>query len=205
MEFSLLSVLFFGLLLGITHALEPDHVAAVSTMAGENKKLSRSSLTGMFWGIGHSFTLFVIGMVVILLKTNIPGILQSSFEFLAGAMLVLLGALSLFQYKKKQKDSHVHTNRTYRKATIVGIIHGLAGSGALVVTTAATVDTAAQASLYILLFGAGTITGMLLFTTIIALPFILGQKNLSLHAGLTKIVCSFSIMYGFYHMYNVVS
>ncbi|CAH0346518.1 urease accessory protein UreH [Bacillus sp. CECT 9360] len=205
MELSLLSVLLFGLLLGVTHALEPDHVAAVSTMAGENKKLFRSSLTGVFWGIGHTLTLFVIGIVVILLKTNIPGILQSSFEFFVGIMLVLLGAMSIFTYNKDHNHSHVHKNRIYHKATIIGIIHGLAGSGAMVVTTMASVDTAAQASLYILLFGAGTVIGMQLFSTIIALPFILGRKNLTLHSSLTKMVSAFSILYGCYHMYSVVS
>ncbi|PLT33067.1 sulfite exporter TauE/SafE family protein [Bacillus sp. V5-8f] len=204
MEFTLLTTLLLGLVLGCTHALEPDHVAAVSTMAGENKKLSRSSLTGVFWGIGHTFTLFVIGLAAVLLKANIPAILQSSFEFFVGIMLVALGCLSLYQYNRK-KEHPIHKARNYQKATVIGIIHGLAGSGAMIVATVAAVDTALQACLYILFFGIGTVIGMFIFSSIIALPFILGQNNRALHSNLTKVVCMFSILYGFYHMYNVIS
>ncbi|MGO4375056.1 urease accessory protein UreH, partial [Paenibacillus sp. MCAF20] len=68
MIMSLFSALMVGFILGIKHSIEPDHIIAVSTMVGKSKKLWRSTLTGVFWGIGHTATLFVVGMVLVLLK-----------------------------------------------------------------------------------------------------------------------------------------
>lgn len=101
MEFSLLSVLFFGFILGIKHSIEPDHIIAVSTMVGTNKKLWRSTLTGLFWGIGHTSTLFIVGMILVLLKGELPEVWAMSLEFLVGIMLVYLGFKSMASIKSQ--------------------------------------------------------------------------------------------------------
>ena len=162
---SLVSILTLGFLLGIKHSLEPDHVIAVATTAGNTKKLSRSTLTGVYWGIGHTCTLFLIGMLFIWMKGEIPESLSMTLEFGVGIMLVMLGAKSLF------KDRHNITNdkdrfRPFLVSALIGFVHGLAGSAAMVILTMSTVTGIGEGSIYIIIFGAGTIIGMLCFTTI---------------------------------------
>ena len=91
MEVTLFSVLALGFILGIKHAIEPDHVIAVSTIASKSKKLWHASLAGVYWGIGHTATLFIIGIILIFMKNDIPEKWSMSLEFLVGIMLVYLG------------------------------------------------------------------------------------------------------------------
>src|SRR5690554_4391129 len=100
MEGELLSILSVSFILGIKHAIEPDHVIAVSTIASESKKLIRSTLAGVYWGIGHTFTLFVVGIVIILMKAEVTEKWSMSLEFLVGIMLVYLGISSIFSLKR---------------------------------------------------------------------------------------------------------
>ena len=95
MEIGFLSILVLGFVLGIKHAIEPDHVIAVSTIASQSKKLWQSTLSGVFWGIGHTTTLFIFGIIVILMKGEIPNIWVMSLEFLVGIMLIYLGITSI--------------------------------------------------------------------------------------------------------------
>jgi ABC-type nickel/cobalt efflux system permease component RcnA len=108
MEISLLSVLAVGFILGIKHAIEPDHVIAVSTITSHSKKLWRASLAGVFWGIGHTATLFIVGLILILMKGEIPEIWDMSLEFAVGIMLIYLGITSLFSSRKKKIHVHEH-------------------------------------------------------------------------------------------------
>jgi high-affinity nickel permease len=85
---SLLSILLLGFLLGIKHAIEPDHVIAVSTIASESKNLKRSIFAGVYWGIGHTATLFIVGMFLIVAKNTITDTVALSLEFIVGIMLV---------------------------------------------------------------------------------------------------------------------
>src|SRR4051812_22111635 len=107
MEITLLSVLAFGFLLGIKHAIEPDHVIAVSTIASKSKKLWDASLAGVYWGIGHTATLFIIGIILILMKGNLSNIWSMTLEFLVGIMLVYLGITSLLSFRKNKKHAHL--------------------------------------------------------------------------------------------------
>lgn len=100
MEVSLLLVLGIGFLLGTKHALEPDHIIAVSTIASQSKKIWKSSLAGVFWGIGHTLTLLVFDIVLILMKDEIPEAWAMSLEFVVGIMLVYLGMTTIFSWKK---------------------------------------------------------------------------------------------------------
>lgn len=226
MEASLLSVLALGFVLGIKHAIEPDHVIAVSTIASQSKKLLRSSLAGVFWGIGHTATLFVFGIILILMKAEIPEKWGLSLEFLVGIMLVYLGMKTIISFKKihlhrhdhdgedhKHLHSHTHTGThehkhrhqkvSYVKSLLIGFIHGLAGSGAMVLLTMSTVKNVWEAVMYILVFGVGTAVGMLFFTTIIGIPFVISAKKLVLNHALTRLTGIISTSFGFYYMYNL--
>lgn len=211
MEISLLSILGVAFLLGIKHAMEPDHVIAVSTVASHTKRLWTASLAGVFWGIGHTATLFIVGISVILMKNQIPEKWANSLEFLVGIMLVYLGITNLLHKKEKahthtdagSADRHVETNVSYFKSMFIGLVHGLAGSAAMVLLTMPTVSSVWQGAAYILLFGAGTALGMFLISTIIGIPFALSEKNVVLHRGLAKITGLISTGFGLYYMYHL--
>ncbi len=204
MEIGFLSVLSLGFILGVKHAMEPDHVIAVSTIASQSKRLSVSSLTGVFWGIGHTSTLLIIGMLLILMKGGIPDSISMSLEFLVGIMLVYFGISSFRSAKRNQQSvQHSHHHTSYKKSVFMGFIHGLAGSAAMVLLTMSTVNSVWEGILYILIFGGGTIVGMLLFTTILGVPFIISSKKVRLHTGLIKAAGGISILFGIYYMYNL--
>ena len=107
MDITLFSVLAIGFLLGIKHAIEPDHVIAVSTIASKSRKLWDASLAGVFWGIGHTATLFTIGIILILMKDDISDKWSMSLEFLVGIMLVYLGITSFLSSRKNKQHAHL--------------------------------------------------------------------------------------------------
>ncbi|WP_338453134.1 sulfite exporter TauE/SafE family protein [Niallia oryzisoli] len=211
MDVTLISVLAIGFLLGIKHAVEPDHVIAVSTIASQSKKLWQASLAGVFWGIGHTATLFIIGIVLIMLNNDIPEKWSLSLEFLVGIMLVYLGVASMLSIRKKREfdkqQIELHNppikKTTYYKSVFIGFVHGLAGSAAMVILTMSTVKSVWEGALYIIVFGVGTVIGMLLFTTIIGVPFILNMKSKVTSRALIFATGAISTIFGFYYMYNL--
>ncbi|MCH6264995.1 sulfite exporter TauE/SafE family protein [Neobacillus citreus] len=228
MDATLLSVLALGLILGIKHAIEPDHVIAVSTIASQSKKLWQASLAGVFWGIGHTVTLFIVGIIVILMKGEIPEKWAMSLEFLVGIMLVFLGIKTIISFKNihihshkhdddveehkhvhshinsgKHNHQHKHKKVTYLGSTVIGLVHGLAGSGAMILLTMSTVKSVGEAAVYILIFGLGTVIGMLFFTTIIGIPFVLSKKRKSISGSLGLFTGVISTVFGVYYMYNI--
>src|SRR3974377_1731811 len=104
----LLPTLALGLVLGLEHALDADHVVAVSTMVSQYRSLRRSSLVGIFWGLGHSATLFLVGLAVILFKVSIPDRVALAMEFAVGAVLAILGASVVKSYYKGHVHAHTH-------------------------------------------------------------------------------------------------
>ncbi|MEH7223671.1 sulfite exporter TauE/SafE family protein [Bacillus sp. JJ1566] len=226
MEGTFFSVLALGFILGIRHAIEPDHVIAVSTIASESKKLWQASLAGVFWGIGHTVTLFIVGLVVILMKNEIPEKWAMSLEFLVGIMLVYLGLKTILSLRKihihkqihdgenrtnvhsypnsvEHEHQKKHQNKSYVGSMFIGFIHGLAGSGAMILLTLSTVNSVGEAAIYILIFGIGTVTGMLLFTTIIGIPFVLSKKRRKVSRTFGLITGTISTVFGVYYMYNL--
>ncbi|AIE61435.1 sulfite exporter TauE/SafE family protein [Bacillus methanolicus] len=196
-------ILLFGFVLGIKHATEPDHVIAVSTIASRTNKLSRSSLAGIFWGIGHTTTLSVIGMIMIGMEKQIPEKTAMWLELAVGVMIVALGIASfrsayMNPIRKEMKINHLHA-----KSILIGIIHGLAGSAGMILLTLTTVDNRLQALLFILIFGVGTIVGMMFFTTILGLPFIWMKDKRIVYQSIVKIASMISILYGLYYMYHI--
>ena len=205
---SLLSILLLGFLLGIKHAIEPDHVIAVSTIASESKNLKRSIFAGVYWGIGHTATLFLVGMILIVAKNTITDTVALSLEFIVGIMLVSLGLNSVLRFMKHRHphshntSDHRKKSRTHLKSFFIGLIHGLAGSAAMVLLTMSTVSTAWQGALYILIFGCGTIVGMLSFSTVIGIPFVLTSGK-QMNSYLNNLAGIISILFGIYYMYKL--
>jgi len=197
MDDLILSSLLLGFLLGLSHALDADHVVAVGTLAAETESLKRSSFLGLWWGIGHTLTLTVIGCLVLSLKWKIPDSLAISLEVLVAGMIIGLGALLLWRARmplmlhahthshddnththvhvhvqNKEVHAHHHLKNSLQKAFGVGLVHGIAGSAALTLTVMATMPTLLLGILYIVVFGMGTIAGMFLMSTAISMPFI---------------------------------
>ncbi|GBF10568.1 sulfite exporter TauE/SafE family protein [Tepidibacillus sp. HK-1] len=226
MEVGFLEVLMIGFVLGMKHAIEPDHIIAVSTIASQSKSLWRSSLAGVFWGIGHTATIFIVGISFIWIKGEIPVTWAMSLEFLVGIMLVVLGVSTILTFKKNKihvhhhehngiahihfhdrHDSHVHPKDekklSYLKSLMIGFIHGLAGSAAMIILTMSTVHNPIEGAIYIIVFGVGTTISMLSFTTLIGIPFVLSAKHIQMNQSLTIFAGALSMIFGFYYMYNL--
>lgn len=205
--FSLLSLLALGCVLGIKHAIEPDHVVAVSTIASKSNKIWSASLAGAFWGIGHTATLFAVGMFLIFTKTEIPEKWAMLLEFCVGVMIVYLGMYSILSMKKKEQrhlhDGRSERNLSYTKTMLIGIMHGFAGSAAMVLLTMSLIDTAWQGALFILVFGVGTVAGMLIATTIIGLPFVFTSKKIQINRLLVGLTGTISVLFGLFYMYDL--
>lgn len=187
-EASILTALLLGLLLGIRHALDIDHVVAVTTIVSRSRHTLRSALAGVTWGVGHSIVLLAAGFAVLVLRLTIPDRLALFVEFAVGVMLVVLGVPLLWRLRKVHTHVHRHEGEVHlhphshadsrghehihlRKPLLVGMIHGLAGSGALTLLALGAMPSILQGLLFLLLFGVGSILGMMVFGGLISLPF----------------------------------
>lgn len=220
-------LLTFGFATGLQHAMEADHVAAVTTLVSRNRKLTKASLLGAFWGFGHTLSLLMAGLAVLLLAITIPTKLALSLEFGVGVMLIILGLsairgagknvlnslFGIFAAKHIHPHSHgekIHTHPHSHdgehdhshKSIIIGMIHGLAGSGALMLVVLSTVDSVISGLSYIALFGLGSIVGMLAVSTVIGLPFAFTakkfermNKRIRIGAAMVSMGLGISIMY----------
>lgn len=169
-----------GFLLGIRHAMESDHVAAVASLVGKSPSLQQSLRLGSIWGLGHTITLFVFGGAVLLLGQTIPEHLASSLEFIVGIMLIILGVdvirrllqeRNKLQQASRQVLSPRHQQGAFPlRALLVGMMHGMAGSAALIILTLQSSPSVAMGMVYIVLFGAGSIIGMACLSVIIMFP-----------------------------------
>ena len=216
--FSLLSL---GFLFGLKHALDADHVAAILTIATENRTFWRSSLIGFCWGVGHTVILFVIGTAVLLFKLTIPSAWANLFEVAVGVMLVGLGlsvAFALWRervhlhahwhehgeqhrhlhsHSRGAHHDHLHRFRLEYKSLAVGMVHGLAGSAALLLLVLAAVPSLGVGLVYILVFGAGSILGMVFLATAMSIPFAMSaERTARVHQTLRAAAALFSIVLG---------
>lgn len=205
MEPSIFAAFGLGLLLGIQHALDPDHLIAVSTIVSEHKNLKWASLIGAFWGLGHTATLFAVGLLVIGLRLTIPERLALGLEFLVAIMLVFLGLRILWQSfgvekvhlhththnpeththfhvhaNPKEDHGHPHPFKAMRRPFFVGMVHGLAGSAALMLLVLGTIPSALAGLAYIVIFGLGSVGGMLILSSLISLPFVLTAQRFTI-------------------------
>jgi ABC-type nickel/cobalt efflux system permease component RcnA len=175
-----------GVLIGMRHSLEPDHLAAVSTIVAEHREKRVGLILGAAWGVGHTLTLVVAGGVLILLRKQMSPHFESAAELAVACMLIGLGARAIYQswregkgglphqhhhhgHKEHEHDGahdHVHMRNwtIARRPLLVGLVHGLAGSGALTAAVLASMPSIRSGLVYILLFGVGSAVGMALLT-----------------------------------------
>ena len=195
-------ILLLGFLLGLQHALEADHLAAMATLASGGGTLGAVARRGMAWGIGHSLTLLGLGGTALLLGTLIPPQLASLLEFAVGLMLVLLGADVLRRLRSMRSRQQRATPAFPARALCVGMLHGMAGSAALVLLTLQTVRSPAQGLAYIALFGAGSILGMGVLGTLIGLPLGWSTRAATATRGLNALIGCASAALGLWVMYS---
>ncbi|MBX2840917.1 MAG: sulfite exporter TauE/SafE family protein [Flammeovirgaceae bacterium] len=181
MFFQLFGLLTTGFFLGIQHSFDADHVAAVSTIASNNKNLRKSALVGAYWGIGHSLSLLAIGVLVLVFKITLPEIISQYFDVAVGVLLVYLGLVMLRSYYLKKDQSVIEqdensSHKHIHKSFFIGILHGLAGSAAVMLLVLSSIDSMMDGLLFMLCFGVGTIMGMMVSGTIIGYSFLLTQK-----------------------------
>jgi sulfite exporter TauE/SafE len=153
-----------GLLVGLRHAFEPDHLTAVSTLVGETHRPRHGALLGVAWGIGHTISLVTVGVVLTLVGATLPERAETAFELVVALMLLLLGARSIAVAARGRAD-HVHPHvrgRRWWRPLVIGLVHGLAGSGALTALVFAQLPDTGARILYMVLFGVGSIAGMAL-------------------------------------------
>lgn len=174
------SLLALGFLLGLRHALEADHLAAISTIVTERRSLLSSSLVGASWGCGHTLALMIAGVAVLLLRYRMTDRMAHAFELCVGIMLVLLGA-NVLHTLVRGGASHGHEHTTgvvhsradvwlVARPFVVGMVHGVAGSAPLLLLTLAVISSPLAAFAYIAVFGVGSILGMTVMSVLVSVP-----------------------------------
>ena len=218
-------ILGLGFLLGMQHALEADHIAAVSSIAARRSEIRDIVKHGLTWGLGHTLTLFTFAGAAILLGHAIPEHLSRPLETAVGVMLVGLGAHVLWRLSRERMHlhSHRHPDGTVHmhlhnhagetgpharaphahghgfrwRTLLVGLMHGMAGSAALLVLAVSQAPSAAAGVAYVALFGIGSMLGMGALSTVIAVPLAVSARWLTwANSGLQGAVGAVTIAIG---------
>ncbi len=223
-----------GLAIGLEHAFEPDHVAAVSTQVSKlrsakkqkyslKKTITKSSFVGVLWGIGHTTSLALVGLLVYVLAIQITENVFFGLEFGVGLMLAFLGITTILNKRKElfglkhrhphthkdgiiHFDEHDHSDSSHRHGHIsylIGMVHGLAGSGALVVLAASTFESVGTMITFTILFGMGSIIGMSLLSSAIGLPITFASKRQTVQKVFRYVAGGFSLLLGSFIMYEI--
>jgi hypothetical protein len=247
---ALLAIMLLGFFLGMRHATDPDHVVAVTTIVSRERSMLHATLIGALWGLGHTFTILVVGAAIILFKLTIPARLGLSMELCVGLMLILLGVLNLTGVLRRAMEwianrgvgsgehwhflfgrwmVHTHdedgepllmdsfsivgwTPRWWKqlglfhilRPLVVGIVHGLAGSAAVALLVLTTISRPSWAIGYLLIFGLGTVAGMMLITAAIAIPFAYSLRRfVQLNRGLAVASGFVSVVFGLFLCYQI--
>lgn len=218
-EQSAIAVLFIGFLFGLYHAVEADHLAAVSAIVSEHKNVLTASIIGGFWGLGHTISLVIVGALVVFVKFQISERTEGILEGIVGIMLVLLGLNAIRKIFTAEKihahshehDGHEHTHlhiheveeperphhRFAPRSVAVGMIHGLAGSAGLMLLVLPTIPSPAVAMLYIAIFGIGSIAGMMIMSVLMGLPlYFTAERFVMVNKGIRILAGAFSLVWG---------
>lgn len=229
-----LVALVLGLLLGLKHATDADHVVAVSTIVSEYRNAWRGIWVGASWGLGHSTPLLVLGVVILLLKQAVLDRYETVapiLEFGVGIMLVFLGVQvfwnlwrgRLHAHRHTHERPHLHIHGTHdpaaedpveaphgffrpgkpffrMKSYVIGIVHGLAGSAAVMLVLLPQIDSFVIGVGYLILFGIGTILSMAAVTLLLGVPFAISGRFERINravagvAGTTSLVLGIALM-----------
>jgi high-affinity nickel-transport protein len=206
------SVAALGFVLGLRHAIEADHLAAISTIVTERRSLLSASLVGAVWGFGHTLALLIAGVGVLLLRYQMTDRMTHVLELCVGIMLVVLGA-NVLGALALRGVSHTHDHTTVAvhshgdlwlvaRPLLVGMVHGLAGSAPLLLLTLTLVSSPMAAFFYIAVFGVDSMMGMTIMSALVSLPARLtvehfARTNLALRglSGLFSVALGLVIVY----------
>ena len=224
---TLVNTLLLGFLIGLKHALEVDHVAAVASLASKTTSVREGLTLGASWGLGHTITLFIFSSIVLILDTVVSAQLALTLEFFVGCMLVFMGGAIIKNIVKKRihlhmhnhsdgtthlhfhshaqdnvEHQHTHTQQFSIRALLVGMMHGMAGSAALIVLTLDSVSSIETRLVYIFLFGVGSVIGMALLSLLMIIPLRRSEyaanrtyQSLQVFIGLVTLFLGMIIMY----------
>jgi hypothetical protein len=206
-----------GSLLGFRHALEPDHLAAVSTLVARHRSGWRAALIGAWWGLGHTLALLVAGAALIVARGEMPPLAAEAFEFAVAVMLVALGVGSIRRAALQGPGGPLHVHRhgwlvhthaaaaphvhigawtLARRPLLIGALHGLAGSGALTALVLATLPTTAARLSYLILFGMGSTLGMAALSGLLGWPLARFGTHHAVARGVSLVVGCSSVTLG---------
>jgi ABC-type nickel/cobalt efflux system permease component RcnA len=224
---SFVGIVGLGLFLGMRHSTDPDHVVAVSTIVSRERSVKQGAVIGMMWGFGHTLTIFIVGAAIILFNLTIPPRIGLSMEMAVAGMLILLGVLNLtgamkritarFQ-KTPNADLAVPVDEGGKQGfagrlvgrfgyfnllrpLAIGLVHGLAGSAAVALLVLSMIHSPAWAIAYLVVFGLGTVAGMVLMTTVMAVPIALTGRSFSKY--LTTASGLASVCFGLFLVYHL--
>lgn len=214
---SLATILALGFFLGMRHATDADHVVAVSTIVSRSRTLGAAAPIGVLWGLGHTLTILLVGGAIILFGVVIPPRVGLGMELSVGLMLLVLGGVAVATVLRERAGhahgpGHAHPHaatpapeagppRSLRPLAI-GVVHGVAGSAAVALLVLGTIRDPAWAMAYLVVFGGGTVAGMLLITTAMALPMVVAARRfdrvrraLGVGTGFASIAFGFALIY----------
>lgn len=194
------SIIALGFFLGVRHATDTDHVVAITTIVSRERSVAAAAWSGAIWGLGHTVTIVLVGGAIVLFNLAVPPRVGLAMELAVGVMLVGLGLVNLSamlrgsnlgQTERPLPHSHAEldwldwklgASRGYGllRPLVVGIVHGLAGSAAIALLVLTTIRTPIWAVAYLVVFGLGTIMGMVLVTTLVAVPFAYSSQRFAL-------------------------
>jgi high-affinity nickel-transport protein len=242
------SAMLLGLLFGMQHATDPDHVVAVATIVARTRRFGAGALVGAFWGVGHTVTVTTVGVAIVVFNASVTPRLALSLEMVVALMLVGLGVARILWVLRDSDPvpvahlgephghedgpalhSHVHAHagavhrhphvhppaRLLRalqtvglaqalRSTLVGLVHGLAGSAAVALLVLSTIRGSAAAIAYLLVFGVGTILGMTAITGLLSLPFTLHAPRLErARRALALATGALSLAFGLYLAFQI--
>jgi len=231
---TLASLLALGFLLGMRHALDADHLAAVATLATRSRSLGHAVRQGVAWGTGHTLTLMLVGGAVLVLGLVLPERAAQLLELAVGVMLIALGADVLHRLWRERVHFHEHRHaegvehfhaHSHRgesaphdagrhehrhlrgvpgRALLVGMVHGMAGSAALILLSLEAFRSPAWGIVYIAIFGLGSILGMAALSVAIAVPLRLTSRRLTrVHGGLSATIGLATVLLGCYIVYRI--
>ncbi|MFQ5826325.1 MAG: hypothetical protein ACE5IA_03115 [Dehalococcoidia bacterium] len=204
----------FGFILGMEHALEPDHLA-VAGVVSQRRNPWRSAASCLFWGLGHSSILVVLGLAVLLLGLSLPPWMDTFAQFAVGGTLVLLGMVlgwRLVRHPARNRNQAIPAPEFHMNVMgnwgffLIGNLHGLAGGGTLMLLIVSTINSLASGFLFLSLFALSSVLGVILVAVALTVPYRVRAFRLKgLHAGMASLVSLFSVFLGASMMWTSVT
>lgn len=169
---SVVAASVLGLGLGLKHAFEADHVAAVCTFVARGGSVARAAWSGALWGLGHGAILVLLGSALVLTGASVPPAIAIALDVAVAVMLVVLGIGALRSRRKKSLEAHAHGEvpKTVKRPLAVGLVHGASGTAALTLLVASTMHARTPALVFIGMFGLSSVFCMALVAALVAWP-----------------------------------